>query len=127
MRKGPRDLIGAGDSGARDAVRRFAEELAALEPDAAAVRRVMAAHQVDERRFPGAVRADQAEDLAVPHLELDPRQRLNALERFRDLAHHPDWFNGFCKSRNRHGLRSATRQRLAMSEAAEQALRQEQD
>src|SRR5437016_1207064 len=78
------------EASARDAVGRFANQLAPLEPDAAAVDRVMAAHQVDESRFAGAVRPDQAEDLAAAHLELDMGERLDALERLRQIAHHED-------------------------------------
>ena len=95
--------------------------------DAAAVGRVMAAHDVDERRLPRAVRSDQSEDLAAPHLELDVRERLHALERFRHVAHDEDRLGalpgGGCGRRGRCALR----QRLAPSEPSEEALGQEQD
>ena len=63
------------------AVRRPARDVAALELDRAARRPVEAAEHVDERRLAGAVRADQADDLAAPQLERDAAERLHALER----------------------------------------------
>ena len=47
-------------------------------------RQVEAGEQVDERRLAGAVGADQAEHLARRELEVDVRERLDALERARD-------------------------------------------
>src|SRR5207244_6263384 len=59
VRERPRDLIGAREPGARDAVRFHRREVAPLEEDAARVGTEMAAYQVDQSRFPGAVRTHQ--------------------------------------------------------------------
>ena len=61
-----------------------ARDIATLELDRALVREVEAAEDVDERRLPGSVRADQADDLVPVELERDVAQRLHALERTRD-------------------------------------------
>src|SRR5207244_13505340 len=61
-----------------------AGDLAPLERDRALVRPVEAAEHVHERRLAGAVRADQADDLAAAKLQRDLAQRLDALERPRD-------------------------------------------
>ena len=66
MRERPRDLVGARNAAARDAVRRHADQLPPLEHDAAAVSRVMAAHHVDERRLARAVRADEPKNFTIP-------------------------------------------------------------
>jgi hypothetical protein len=58
--------------------------VAAVELDLARRRAVEAAEHVHERRLAGAVRADQADDLARMELERDVGQRLDALERPRD-------------------------------------------
>ena len=50
----------------------------AVEADAAAVRLVDAADQLDQRRFARAVFADQRVDFARLHVEIDPMQRLHA-------------------------------------------------
>ena len=47
-------------------------------------RQVEAGEQVDERRLAGAVGPDQAHDLSGRELEVDVRERLDALERARD-------------------------------------------
>jgi hypothetical protein len=58
--------------------------VAFLEQDTAAGRAIEAAEDVDERRLAGSVRADQTDDLALPELERDVAERLNARERARD-------------------------------------------
>ena len=71
------------ETGAAAAVRGPAGDVSALELDPALRRPVEAAQDVHERRLAGAVRADQADDLAPPQLERDLAQRLHALERAR--------------------------------------------
>src|SRR5581483_10226212 len=69
VREGPRDLIGARYTKARDAMRRQLLDLPTGEGNAAGIGAVMAAHDVDERRLAGAVRPDEPEDLAAPHFQ----------------------------------------------------------
>src|SRR5439155_20680512 len=88
MAEGPRDLVGARDAAARDAMRRFARQLAAFELDAARIGAVMPAHYVDQRRLARAVRTDEAEDLAAAHFEPYGVERLHPLERLGDIAQH---------------------------------------
>ena len=76
-------LEGAADADVGDAVRRPAQDAAALEQDVAGARRVEPAEAVEQRRLAGAVRADQAEDLALPHVERDVVERDDAAERAR--------------------------------------------
>ena len=52
-------------------VRRRAQQALAVEDDLALVRLVEPRDQVEERRLAGAVRADQADDLALAHVERD--------------------------------------------------------
>ena len=56
----------AADAERGDAVRRRLEQRAALERDPALAERVEARQAVEQRRLAGAVRADQADDLAAP-------------------------------------------------------------
>ena len=58
-------------------VRRPARDLALAELDRALVGVVEAAEDVDERRLAGAVRPDQADDLATPQLEGDAAECLD--------------------------------------------------
>ena len=51
-----------------------------MDVDAAFVGRVEARHAVEQRRLPGAVRPEDADDLAVVHAEVDVRQCLHAAE-----------------------------------------------
>ena len=64
-----------------------AGELAALEHDRAGGRRVVAADDVDEGRLARAVRPEQAEDLAAPHVDVDAGERAHAAERLVQAAH----------------------------------------
>jgi hypothetical protein len=73
-------LEGARDPGPAAALRRPAGHVAGLELDAPGRRPVEPGQQVDERRLAGAVRPDQADDLVPAQLELDVRQRGDALE-----------------------------------------------
>src|SRR5436190_4905004 len=59
-----RDLEGAHEPAQRDLVRREAEEALALERDLAGARALDPGDEVDERRLAGAVRSDDATDLA---------------------------------------------------------------
>ena len=59
---------------------------AALELDVAAVGRVDACEQLDQRRLARAVFAEQCEDLAGPHVERDAVDGLGAAEAFADVA-----------------------------------------
>jgi hypothetical protein len=52
---------------------------------------VGARHTLDERRLPGAVVTDEGHHLAVPHLEVHVRQRLDGSEGLRDLAKLEKW------------------------------------
>ncbi len=54
--------------------------------DGAAVGRVNAGEDLDERRFAGAVFAEQRDDLAAPDFHLHVVQRLRAAEALRDAA-----------------------------------------
>jgi hypothetical protein len=68
--KRPWDLERAADAEVDDPVRRLAGDLATLEADRPRVRREGAREHVEDRALAGAVRADQAEDLAL----LDPER-----------------------------------------------------
>ena len=58
------DLVGAGEPVAGDNERLFAGDVDAVENDLAGIRREHAVDQIEQRRFAGAVRPDQAEDFA---------------------------------------------------------------
>jgi hypothetical protein len=73
-------LKGAGEAGASTAVRRPGGHVAAGELDRPGGREVESGEDVHERRLPGAVRADQADDFVVRQLEGDVAQRVDALE-----------------------------------------------
>ena len=86
-------------------VRRPARDVAVAERDPALVRPVEPAEHVDERRLAGAVRADQADDLAAAQLERDAAERLDA-RRTTARQRRPEAFRapsaiaiGFCFSR----------------------------
>ena len=68
-----------------DAVRRGLEECLSLELDFAAVRVVQPGDKVEDGRLPGAVRADQADDLAPLDIEGDAVDRDDAAEATRDV------------------------------------------
>ena len=65
-------------------VGRPAGDVAALELDGASGGPVEPAEHVHERRFAGAVRPDEADDLTAVQLERDPTKRLDAGERAGD-------------------------------------------
>ncbi len=64
-------LVASGDAEAGDAMRRPSGDVVRTEADAAGIGRQVAREQVDERRLAGAVRADDAMDLARRQLEID--------------------------------------------------------
>ncbi len=77
-------LEGACESVPPAPVRRPRRDVPAIELDGAAGRSVEAAEQVHERRLAGAVRADQADDLALLQLERDAAERFDTGERAGD-------------------------------------------
>src|SRR5207245_9079234 len=74
----PDDLEGAPDPEPGDAVRRQARDRPALPADVSSVDPVHAADAVEESRLAGAVRTDDAEDLALLHLESHAVDRAHA-------------------------------------------------
>src|SRR5262249_49355900 len=91
----------AADSDRRHAVRRQAEDAPALEQNVALARRIEAAEAVEERGLAGAVRADQAEELATTDRERHAIERHDAAEAHADVAHRDERRGG-----RRHGARS---------------------
>ena len=84
-------LEGAGDAARGDVARWQAGRSLAAELDLAARQRQHAGDQVEDRALAGAVRADQADDLARPDLEADLVDRDQAAEplaRLVDLEQH---------------------------------------
>ena len=76
----------AGDSRTTAPVGPPARHVAALELDGALVREVEARDEVDERRLPRAVRADQPDDLVAAHLDGDVLEGAHSGERPRDAG-----------------------------------------
>src|SRR5207237_9885876 len=77
-----RDLVRAPDPGVRHAIRRQAADLAAEKAHRARGGPERAGDQVEGGALPRAVRADEAEDLALGHLEgnvLDGEEAVKAL------------------------------------------------
>src|SRR4029077_11311237 len=81
------DLEGAPDSRPADYERLLADQLAAVELDAAGVGDDEAVERVEERRLAGAVGSDDAEDLAGADLERNVVQRLEPSETHRHVVH----------------------------------------
>ena len=84
--EGTRDLVGAGEPEPCDAMRGPALDRLTLEYDASAVKLVMPAHHIDQRRLAGAIGSEQAEDLSTIDIQIDPVERLNAGEALADVA-----------------------------------------
>ena len=80
------DLERTGEALLADAVRRQALNVAAVEAHGAAVRRVQARDQVEQRGLAGAVRADQGMDLAGADREAGVGDGTDAAEMFRDAV-----------------------------------------
>src|SRR6266702_5626739 len=88
--KRPRDLEGAADTADDDPVRREACDLRAVEPDRAGRWHQRARQHVEDRALARAVRADQAEDLALRDLErhvVDRGEAAKALDQALDYEH----------------------------------------
>ena len=77
-----RHLEGATDAGAGMNGRPGTGHVLAVEDDAAGGRQGLAGEAIEEGRFAGAVRADQADDLVLVHGEIGARHRKEAAERF---------------------------------------------
>src|SRR3984957_9124997 len=84
------DLVRAGEAATRDVVGLVAGDVGAGEHDAAGVRREDAVDQVEQGRLAGAVRPDQAEDLALAHLEREVAHGLQAAEALAHLGERED-------------------------------------
>ena len=82
----PQRLERAGDPALRDLVRLESLDALAGEHDVSVGRLVDAGDQVEERRLPGAVRADHADDLALVDVEVEIVDDREAAERHRDAA-----------------------------------------
>ena len=81
------DLEGAHHAGGADAMRRQAGDVLAVEGDAAGIGRVEAGDGREQRRLARAVGPDQADDLALAHVERGLVDGLQAAERLGELAH----------------------------------------
>jgi hypothetical protein len=79
-------LEGAADADLGDPVRRPPEDAPAFHQDVAGARLIKPAQAVEQRGLAGAVRSDQAEDLALMHVEGDAVQRDDAAEHDADVA-----------------------------------------
>src|SRR6202043_2872424 len=77
---------GAADADFGDPVRRARQDALALHQDVAGARLVEPGEAVEQRGLAGAVRADQAEDLALMHVERHAIQRDDAAEHDADVA-----------------------------------------
>src|SRR5262249_33744809 len=82
--KGPDDLEGAGEPPPAEVVRAEAAGRPAVEADLTSVRPREARDQLKERRLAGAVRADEAHDLAVSDGQAGTGQCLHAAEALGD-------------------------------------------
>src|SRR5207302_9641195 len=65
------DLKAAHQAASRNLVRLEPQQRASIEKNVAAVRRIEAGNEVDERRLAGAVRSDQSADLARRDRKID--------------------------------------------------------
>ena len=79
--------MGAGDAAARDLEGRQAGDVLASEDDPSLVQRIDTVDHVEEGGFACAVRSDDAEDLALLHLEGDLVQGQQAAKRLTDVLH----------------------------------------
>ena len=73
-----------------DFVGREAADRYAVDRDRAAGKRIVAGNDVDQRGLARTVGPDQAENLALAHVEIDARQRLQSAEALGDGAHFQD-------------------------------------
>src|ERR1700684_4352026 len=79
-------LEGASDADFGDPVRRTLQDAAALHQYVAGARLVEPAQAIEQGGFAGAVRPDQAEDLALMHVKGHAVQRNDAAEHDADVA-----------------------------------------
>ena len=79
-------LEGARDPTADDPARPLPEQAPAVEADISLVRRIETGDHIERRRFAGAVRADQADDLASVRVEGDAVERNDPSETSRDVV-----------------------------------------
>src|SRR5438093_924926 len=83
MRAGARDRPGAAEPGTL--VRPPGRDVHAVEADVTRVGDQEAGDEVEDRRLPGAVRADEAEDLALVQLEAGVVDRPDAAEALHEV------------------------------------------
>src|SRR5262249_49389082 len=76
----------AGDTARHDGARTRPQQACTVEPNVAAVRRVQPGDDVERGRLPGAVGADQADDLPGADLEGDAVKRDDAAEALGDAV-----------------------------------------
>ena len=82
-----RDVLeGAADADFGDPVRRARQDALAFHQNVARARLIEPAEAIEQRRLAGAVRPDQAEDLALVHVERHAVQRDDAAEHDADVA-----------------------------------------
>ena len=79
-------LEGAADPDFGDPVRRPVQDTGAVHQNIAGARLVEAAEAIEQCGLAGAVRSDQAEDLALLHVERNTVQRNDAAEHDADVA-----------------------------------------
>src|SRR5205807_8807022 len=87
------DLKAAHQAASRNLVRLEPQQRASIEKNVAAVRRIEAGNEVDERRLAGAVRSDQPADLARRDRKIDvvgcqqPAEAFDQVARFEEGGH----------------------------------------
>ena len=86
LRKRLHDLECTCESAQADRIRRETDDALAPERHLAGCRLLEARYQREGGRFAGPVRPDQADELPLPHLEVDLGQRVHAAEPHGDLA-----------------------------------------
>src|ERR1700724_3703477 len=84
--KSRRNLEGAADTEPRMRFRRRPRHVLAIEPDGAGGWPQIAGKAIEERRFAGTIRPDEADDVAFRNVEIGVRYRAKAPERLRDRA-----------------------------------------
>ena len=107
FRKHLQELEGAADAKAIQLGRPQAGDDLAVDLDLATGRRELAEDAVEERGLAAAVRADQAEDLALLHVEADAIDGLDAAKALLDFADFEDRGHGAVSSRDLATARSA--------------------
>jgi hypothetical protein len=90
VRERARNLVGACHAAPRRLMRRCTPDLHSVERYLPRSQPVESGNDIDQRRLPRAVGADQPEDLALPHVEIDATQRLQAAEALAHAAHLED-------------------------------------